>query len=597
MNENHFSFVDRINGPAPADWKIFLIVSSVIALITTSYLLMCQSWLGRFSFPLDDAWIHLQFAKVLGTHFRYAYHPDQAVVAGSTSPLYTFLLASFYWLLKTPNEFAISFGLGIFAFLASSFVLYKLAQLYLSASWIYPLAIVLFYITDPRLYWSALSGMETPWFLLLILTAAWLTARSQLVLAGIVSGLCLWTRPEGLMVAGLLGLCVLFRDWRTSWKFGIPCSLIIASYFAFHWLINRTFLPNTYRAKTEYYSTHNLKGFLTAFAGQYTDGLGMNTLAIAFVISLIALLYRMFKQRTISFELFFPLFFFAHLGLYAIYLPYMYQNGRYLMPVIPFFYLTTGIGIAYLIEETAIWQRLGWQIQAVRTGFVAGVLIVTVFLFHHAFDKRLFYIASAEHMLKLHVAAGEYLATHTSPGDVIATHDIGAIAFYSNRKIIDLVGLVTQEKLGHIRDLNHTKNIILKYKAAKIACLRSWFEVANVEPEMIFDSGVSEKETMLIFDTSSDKNLQNLHFMPPNAIYFLDLTRMYLAQGKLEQAEQALNLSLQEDPDSHLTFLIAGQLFEQQQNLLLAQQSYQRALELCPASTIAKEALHRLTTR
>jgi hypothetical protein len=40
---------------------------------------------------------------------------------------------------------------------------------------------------------------------------------------------------------------------------------------------------------------------------------------------------------------------------------------------------------------------------------------------------------------------GKWFATHTAPGVTIAAPDIGALGFYSQRKVLDLAGLVTPE--------------------------------------------------------------------------------------------------------------------------------------------------------
>ena len=49
---------------------------------------------GALSFPLDDAWIHLQYARTLREHGVFAYFPGAARSAGSTAPLFTLLETS-----------------------------------------------------------------------------------------------------------------------------------------------------------------------------------------------------------------------------------------------------------------------------------------------------------------------------------------------------------------------------------------------------------------------------------------------------------------------------------------------------------------------
>ena len=47
---------------------------------------------GGLGFPLDDSWIHLQFARNLAAGAGLSYNPG-ALVTGSTAPLWTALLA------------------------------------------------------------------------------------------------------------------------------------------------------------------------------------------------------------------------------------------------------------------------------------------------------------------------------------------------------------------------------------------------------------------------------------------------------------------------------------------------------------------------
>jgi hypothetical protein len=49
------------------------------------------------------------------------------------------------------------------------------------------------------------------------------------------------------------------------------------------------------------------------------------------------------------------------------------------------------------------------------------------------------------------VAIGRWLRDHTPPDAVVATHDIGGVIFFSNRTVIDTVGLVEPGILPYIK--------------------------------------------------------------------------------------------------------------------------------------------------
>jgi hypothetical protein len=145
-------------------------------LVCGLYLFAEQSLLGgRIGFPLDDSWIHLQFARNLAQGAGLSYNPGE-LVTGSTAPLWTALL-SLVFLLPAGAVVVATKLLGVALHLAGIDAVWRLAQalglgrkgaalaalLHLSTSW---------------MVWSALSGMEIPLFVLLSLWACSSTSAS-----------------------------------------------------------------------------------------------------------------------------------------------------------------------------------------------------------------------------------------------------------------------------------------------------------------------------------------------------------------------------------------------------------------------------------
>src|SRR5687767_11811652 len=64
---------------------------------------------GRLGLPLDDSWIHLQFARSLAGGEGLAYNPGERV-AGSTAPLWTALLSLGFLLQLPPLVWAKTVG-------------------------------------------------------------------------------------------------------------------------------------------------------------------------------------------------------------------------------------------------------------------------------------------------------------------------------------------------------------------------------------------------------------------------------------------------------------------------------------------------------
>jgi hypothetical protein len=57
------------------------------------------------------------------------------------------------------------------------------------------------------------------------------------------------------------------------------------------------------------------------------------------------------------------------------------------------------------------------------------------------------YTAEVRNINDLQVRTGQWLAAHTAPDARVATNDIGAIAFFSQRFVLDTEGLVTPDAI------------------------------------------------------------------------------------------------------------------------------------------------------
>src|SRR5512133_2132123 len=68
------------------------IVIAVAALIAVLFYLLFSAAVFRIGFPLDDTWIHLTYARNLAEHGEWAFRLGERS-AGSTAPLWTFLLS------------------------------------------------------------------------------------------------------------------------------------------------------------------------------------------------------------------------------------------------------------------------------------------------------------------------------------------------------------------------------------------------------------------------------------------------------------------------------------------------------------------------
>ena len=78
-----------------------LVILAVAVIIGAGIYLFASAFIYHIGFPLDDSWIHQTYARNLALYGQWAFqlgHP----YAGSTAPLWTFLLAIGFWLGLAP---------------------------------------------------------------------------------------------------------------------------------------------------------------------------------------------------------------------------------------------------------------------------------------------------------------------------------------------------------------------------------------------------------------------------------------------------------------------------------------------------------------
>src|ERR1700690_4608252 len=152
-----------------------LITLAIAAIIGAVIYLFTSAFIDRIGFPLDDSWIHQTYARNLALHGQWAFqlgHPS----AGSTAPLWTFLLAIGVWLGLAPYFWTYLigaltlFGLGVLteATARSLLLAYRPRVPWLGV----------FFVAEWHFLLAAMSGMET------LLDALLLTSVLALLMTG-----------------------------------------------------------------------------------------------------------------------------------------------------------------------------------------------------------------------------------------------------------------------------------------------------------------------------------------------------------------------------------------------------------------------------
>jgi hypothetical protein len=493
-------------------------------LVGLLYLAVAAWGFGVSGFPLDDAWIHQTYARNLARAGQLAFVPGRPS-AGSTAPLWTFLLSAGY-LLGLPFQ-PWTYGLGLGLLGLTGWTVARLGlRLFPEIPWAGGWT-GLFCLLEWHLIWAAVSGMETLLFTWLSLflferylagssTATWRWAFGL----GILGGLLVLTRPEGLGLVGLVGLDMIFRTWR---KIQNPApgthpvgyseasqakskiqnlgvlllglSLSLSPYLIFHLQLTGLLFPNTLYAKQAEYGKI-LSAFplwWRLFGGLSPPETVQGVFRVIFIGAQLLLLpglalagWLTFKERRC---LLWPVWvwWLSYLMLYASRLPVTYQHGRYQIPTIAWMVLLGVWGTARLVEG----QRRPGLLRALSRALVLSVgllLLAFLALGAQAYGRDVRFIENEM------VATAHWLDEQTGPEALIAAHDIGAIGYFSQRPLIDLAGLITPEVIPFIQDEPALLEFITAQKAEYLVTFPSWYPEMTKHPNLtpIYETGAPE---------------------------------------------------------------------------------------------------------
>jgi arabinofuranosyltransferase len=544
------------------------------------------------SFPLDDPWIHLQFAKNIAEFGSFSYFKNEVVTAGSTSPIYTIVLAAGFFITK--NEMWLSYILGIIFFALSIYYFYRLSSVtFPKENWL-AIAAALLLVFDKWLNLITVTGMETTMYIFLLVACYYYYRKMNAIGFAVTLGLTFWTRPDALAFIGAIAIDYFFRVYlkNKAPKENAEVSLfekkdlikiagifgfIMAAYFVMNYVISGSLLPNTYGAKIAYYSAEfrSRADFLKGEVWEYfTES--------AYLLIFIPFLFGVFKLISDSFRLRYnpliPAFIFIVLLIFMYWykLPYAHRFGRYMMPIFPFYILLA----VYGGRQFFMWLANFLNDKKLVNGLNIILLACTVIYFASGYyENRKIYQDQSRHIYIRQVVAAKWLKDNTPEGSIIATHDVGAIAFYSNRKVLDVVGLINPEFISKLNKKEFVGFVLEQLKTQNVsymAFLKEWFQVVNQEP--LFEGGDQNFEIMQIFKYDPEKT----HILSTEANSGIQYAVNLINARQYQQALNVLKQVAALDPKGSLTYIRMAYVYTALNDPASAEKSLLKALEIYP---------------
>ena len=416
--------------------------------------------LGAEAFPLDDSWIHLQFARNLAEGRGFSYNPG-VPVSGSTAPLWTLALGATF--AAFGSHPVLAKVLGTAGTLGTAWLAGRLALIWAGRPDVAVLASVLVALAGPMV-WGALSGMEVALAGLLVMAALVLHARGRAWVAGGALGLAAVARPEAVLLLPLFWLAGP-RTGQRALAWGGPVAGCLAPWVAFNLVTTGTPLPATAAAKIE----GGLVGFLAGvreplqttllqrpwqFETEWVRWLWrVDALLPLLLLPGLWWLGRHVGRAALgpaSVLVLHPL----AMALLAPYRAPSFQEGRYSIHLLPLALVVATVSLTPLFSYATLspsggeggvrgakWVR-GSEWAKRRAGWIAAaaLLVAAVVALPSAATR---YGWAVQNIEAMQVHLGHWVARHTPPTARIALNDVGAITYVSRREVIDVMGLIT----------------------------------------------------------------------------------------------------------------------------------------------------------
>lgn len=388
---------------------------------------VCTYLLGLvpfWGFAVDDAFISYVYARNLAIGNGLTY--NGAIVEGYSNPLWTLLLSPFVRL--GINPLVVARSLSLAAGVLSLLVLVQLAsRLSPGRSLGAFMGAASVAVLSPFAAWT-IGGLETVFLaaqIMLLVRAEWDGPPSARWTSPILLLAISLTRPEGFLVFCVWTLHRYLQNTSGLRGLALEASLFAVPYMGFiawRWNTYGYPLPNTAYLKLGPTLQSSLE------AGEWL--LGFFALRPLFALALlVGLMFVLLKRATrkewrLSAGIVLGFFVFVIIA-GRDWMP----HHRFLAPIVPLL----GLPIAYTIDATE--QR---GIKLAMIGLAAGAIVVELALGFTLYRPLTRDFARYTDGL---IEAGRWIEKNTTEGATIAVVDAGALAYYGERKTIDILGL------------------------------------------------------------------------------------------------------------------------------------------------------------
>ncbi|MHB8624862.1 MAG: hypothetical protein ACYDBJ_00510 [Aggregatilineales bacterium] len=437
---------------ARSQFLVWIILCCAVGLVVLIYLSVALNASGGHTLmlPLDDAYIHFQYARQLANGQPFHYIPGDPTTSGGTSLLYPALLTVGYRLGFQADRLAWwAVFIGALAWIGSAWLMFRLVTLNERVPVRVGAIVALAFTLSGGIDWAFMSGMETGLTIFSILLTLWYCARDQFRAAVVAACAAALIRPEGVVIAAGTALFFILKRRRSA----LPLALLPLLAVLVQPLLNLRFTGSIaasgLQAKSYLYNvpfdleaviSTVLSGFIRIWrellTGVDIDGVNYGT-SLAFILALIAivgLIVAAIRQRRVEYALVVPILI-GFAGMVALLQTAFWHFKRYQQPLIAVLFVLAGWGLPIVANELVRgWRRLLTYLLAF------GLLGFSLSTWPSFLD---YYFGNVHEIATLQTAVVQYVTATLPPDARVGVHDIGIMAYLGNVLTYDVVGLST----------------------------------------------------------------------------------------------------------------------------------------------------------
>lgn len=428
-----------------AIWAFFC---AATALILMSYLIAGRAaGQGELLLPLDDVYIHFQYARQIAAGQFYIYNPGLPPSSGATSFLYPYILAVGHLLgFQELNLGLWAMLIGAAALLASAWILFRLGM-HFGLTHIQSMIGAALFLSNGVVSWHYMSGMETGLMICFTLLTGYTFASGHLAGFSVSAAALAMIRPEGsLMTMIALALSLFQFRHKRRWLLLPLIGLLIQP--VVNGLATGSFIASGGQAKSLMGMVPQDWGlilgrifgqfirmwieFLTGYNPERELWYALPLIGIAALVGLVLLWRR--DRRLLVLML---------IGWYGVVSAAVatldtafWHFKRYQMPLIALLFPLFVLGIVTLLHT----RWFHWMTNLSIKFAFALALIFSSWTF---IDFLRIYAVNSHYVYQQPYQMARWLAEHTPEDAVVAVHDVGMMRYMGGRTTLDIVGLTT----------------------------------------------------------------------------------------------------------------------------------------------------------